>query len=40
MAVGRWLLDEVGGFGLLGLAEVGGFGLLGLVEVGSGCWLK
>ena len=27
--VGRWLLAEVGGFGLLGLAKVGG-----------GCWLK
>ncbi len=23
VAVGRWLLAEVGGFGLLGLAEVG-----------------
>ena len=40
MVVGWWLFDELGGFGLLGLAEVGGFGLLGLVEVGSGCWLK
>ena len=28
VAVGRWLLAEVGGFGLLGLTEVGGFGLL------------
>ena len=37
VAVGRWLLAEVGGFGLLGLVEVGGFGLLGLAEVGGGC---
>jgi hypothetical protein len=29
VAVGQWLLVEVVGFGLLGLAEVGG-----------GCWLK
>ncbi len=29
VAMGQWLLAEVGGFGLLGLAEVGG-----------GCWLK
>jgi hypothetical protein len=40
VAVGQWLLAEVGGFGLLGLVEVGGFGLLGLAEVGGGCWLK
>ena len=37
VAVGRWLLAEVGGFGLLGLVVVGGFGLLGLAEVGGGC---